>query len=126
MWIEYNPHPSKKKIGDCVIRALTKALGQTWEKTYIELMIEGFSRYDLPNADIIWGKYLIKKGFERKLISDDGFGEYTVGDFAKDNPEGTFVVSMPGNHVVTIVDSDVYDTWDSRYEIPSYYFCKKK
>ena len=125
-WIKWNPHPSKRQIGDCVIRALCKALDQPWEKIYIDLMVEGFSRHNLPNADAIWGKYLIKNGFERKLIPDDEFEEYTVEDFARDNPNGIFVVSMPGSHVVTIVDSDIYDTWDSRFEIPTYYFCKKK
>lgn len=125
MWIKYNPHPLKNKIGDCVIRALTKALNQTWEKTYADLAVEGFIKCDLPNADIVWGKYLIEKGFCRKLIPDDGFGDYTVEDFANEHPEGIFVLSMPGKHVVTVVDGSIYDTWDSRDEIPSFYFMKK-
>lgn len=80
---------------------------------------------DLPNADIVWGKYLVEHGFCRHLISDDGFGDYTVGDFAEDNPNGVYVLSMPGQHVVTIVDSVIYDTWDSSNEVPSYFFSKK-
>ena len=123
-WEFYNPHPFKNRIGDCAIRALAKALNQSWEKTYIDLVIDGFIRYDLPNADIVWGRHLIKNGFHRKLIPDDGFGDYTVEDFANDHPKGTFVLSMPGKHVVTLVDSVLYDTWDSRKEVPSFYFTK--
>lgn len=125
MYSYYNPHPTKKRTGDCVIRALSKALNESWEKIYVDLTIEGFCRCDLPNADIIWGKYLIKKGFSRYLISDDGFGDYTVEDFANDHPIGTYILSMPGEHVVTIVDSIIYDTWDSSDKVPSFYFYKK-
>jgi hypothetical protein len=120
----YNPHPLKNRIGDCAIRALTKALNKSWEQIYIDLVIDGFVRYDLPNADIVWGRYLIKNGFHRVLIPDDGLGDYTVEDFANDHPKGTYVLSMPGKHVVTIVDGILYDTWNSSEEVPSFYFTK--
>lgn len=122
----YNPNPYGKRVGDCVIRALTKALNKSWEDVYIALFVEGYIRRDLPNADVIWEKYLIKNKFQRNLISDDGFGDYTIDDFVNDHPKGTFVLSMPGKHVVTVVDSVLYDTWDSGKEIPSYYFSKKE
>lgn len=125
MYEYFNPHPSNRIIGDCVIRALSKALNQSWEQTYIDLVIEGLLKLDLPNADIVWGKYLIKHGFTRNLISDEGFGDYTVLDFARDHPNGTYILSMPGHHVVTVIDSIIYDTWNSSEEIPSYYFSKK-
>lgn len=122
----YNPQPYKENIGDCVVRALSKALNQSWEKTYIDLALQGFIMGNLPNADSVWGKYLINCGYERHLINDDGLGDYTVEDFSNDNPKGTYILLMPGNHVVTIVDSVLYDTWDSRYDVPTYYFVKKK
>lgn len=121
----FNPHPTKRGIGDCVIRSLSKALNESWEKIYLDLVVEGFFERDLPNADVVWGRYLIKKGFCRKLIPDDGFGKYTVNDFADEHPNGIYILSMPGKHVVTVVDSVIYDTWDSSNEIPSYYFQKK-
>lgn len=126
MFKYFNPHPSEKRIGDCVIRALTKALKKDWYDIYLDLAIEGYVKCDLPNADIIWGKYLIKNGFCRNLIPDDGLGEYTVQEFADEHPLGTYVLSMPGKHVVTVVDSVIYDTWDSTQETPSFYFCKKE
>lgn len=125
MWKYYNPHPFKNRIGDCVIRALSKALNQTWEKTYADLSIRGFVKCDLPNADIVWGKYLIEKGFRRYLIPDDGFGDYTIEDFVYEHPKGIYVVSMPGKHVVTVADGIIYDTWNSSCEIPSFYFVKE-
>lgn len=120
-WIKYNPHPTKRQIGDCVIRALTKALNKSWEEVYLELSIEGYTKFDLPNADAVWGKYLLKNGFSRQLIPDDGFGDYTVEDFCKDHPKGTFVLGT-GSHVVTVIDSCYYDSWDSGRETIIFYF----
>ena len=126
-YLYYNPNPAGRQgVGDCTVRALSKALGQTWEQTYIGLALEGFIRGDLPNADDVWGHYLYRFGFRRSLIPDDGLGAYTVQDFARDNPFGIFVLSMPGEHVVAVVNGEIYDTWDSGRSCPSYYWAKKE
>ena len=120
----YNPNPYGRSVSDCTIRALSKALNQSWEQTYTGLALQGFLMGDLPNGDPVWNKYLYLHGFRRHFIPDDGLGAYTVQDFADEHPQGTFVVSMPGQHVVTVVDSVIYDSWDSRNECPTYYFSK--
>lgn len=122
----YNLNPAGKAVGDCVVRALSKALGQSWDQTYIDLCLEGYMRGDLPNADSIWGAYLAGRGYVRRLLPDDCPDCYTVEDFARDNPRGTFILSMPGRHVVTVVDGVVYDSWDSRNEVPVYFWTKER
>lgn len=126
MYARFNPNPEGRSVGDCTVRALSKALGQSWEQTYVDLALEGFKRGDLPNADDVWGTYLHRHGFRRHLIPDDGLGRYTVADFAADHPRGVYVLSMPGRHVVTVVDSVVYDSWNSQNEAPAYYWAKKE
>lgn len=121
----FNENPRAKSVGDCAIRALSIALGQTWGETYVDLALEGFIGGDLPNADSIWGSYLARKGFSKNFIPDDCPECMTVERFAKENPNGTFVLSMPGRHVVTVVNGDWIDSWDSGAEIPTYYFAKK-
>lgn len=121
----FNPNPYKRSVGDCTVRALAKALNQTWEKIYVDLAIEGFRAGDLLNSDSVWGPYLRKHGFTRHLIPDDYPDCYTVGDFAEDNPKGTFILSMPGRHVVTVVDGTVFDSWESLNEVPTYYWSKE-
>ena len=121
----YQPNPEEKSVGDCTVRAISKALGQTWEETYVGLSLEGFKRGDLLNADSVWGPYLKAKGLTRHLIPDSGYGAYTVAEFARDNPRGTFVLSMPGHHVVAVVDGEYCDSWDSGGECPSYYWTKE-
>lgn len=121
----FNKNPAGKSVGDCAIRAVSKALGQTWEEAYAGLALEGFLRGDLPNADDVYGHYLHRHGFRRHLIPDDGLGRYTVDDFANDHPHGVFVLSIPGRHVVTVVDGVYYDSWPSGNETPGFYWAKK-
>lgn len=122
----YNPNPAgRRSVGDCTVRALSKALGQTWEETYIGLALEGFARGDLPNADDVWGHYLKAHGFSRYWLPDDCPDCYTVEQFAADHPNGTFILSMPGRHVVAVVEGVAYDSWDSSGEVPTYFWTKE-
>lgn len=122
----YNENPAGKAVGDCTVRALSKALGQTWEETYVGLALEGFLRCDLPNADSVWGPYLVRSGFTRHMLPGSFQDCYTVADFARDNPNGAFILSMPGRHVVAVVDGQYFDSWDSGTEEPVYYWSKER
>lgn len=121
----YNPNPAGRSVGDCAVRALSKALDQTWEETYAGLALEGFIRGDLPNADSVWGPYLRERGFRRHLLPDTCPDCSTAADFAAANPFGIFILSMPGRHVLAVVDGVLYDSWDSGGEIPVYYWTKE-
>lgn len=120
----FNENPCQRSVGDCAVRACSKALGQSWEQTFAELCLEGFIMADLPNSDTVWSKYLRRHGFHRYLIPDECPDCMTVGRFADENQEGVFVLSMPGRHVVTVVDGTIWDSWDSSNEVPEYYFAK--
>lgn len=41
-YIFYNPNPSHQLVGDCVIRAISKVTGDTWEDTYTAISLQGF------------------------------------------------------------------------------------
>lgn len=123
-YIKYNANPIHKHVGDCTVRAISTALNQSWETTYIGLMIQGFIMCDMPSANHVWGAYLKSKGFTRHILSDLYPDYYTVSDFCKDNPYGIFILAISG-HVVAVIDGDYYDTWDSGNEI-SIYFWKRK
>lgn len=122
----YQPNPAGKSVGDCTVRALSKALEQSWEETYVGLTLEGFIRGDLPNADSVWGPYLKSHGFTRYWIPDDCPDCYTVADFAADHPKGVYILSMPGRHVLCVRDGQWHDSWDSGMEVPTYYWSKER
>ena len=124
-FVSYNPNPVGLKVGDCVVRALSKALGQDWEQTYIDLCVEGCLRCDMPSANAVWGAYLRRKGFEREIIPNTCPDCYTVEDFCADHPNGTYILALDG-HVVSVVDGQYYDTWQSGREVPIYYWHRKE
>lgn len=123
MFKYYNPHPSERRTGDCVIRALTKAIGKSWQDVYVDLCIEGYMSCDLPSANFIWGKYLIRNGFKRDIIPTDCPECYTIEDFSHEHPNGIYVVGT-GTHAVAVLDGDIYDAWNSSGEQPIYFYYK--
>ena len=122
-WIEFNSNPYGIRVGDCSVRAICKALDETWEKSYSRISLEGFLMGDMPSSDAVWGNVLRRNGFERRAIPNTCPECYTAEDFCKDNPKGVFVLAF-GGHVATVVDGDLYDSWDSRKEIPIYYYAE--
>lgn len=119
----YNPNPSGRSVGDCTVRAISKALGQDWYETYIDLAIEGFRMGDMPTSNAVWGSYLRKKRWIRYHISNSCPDCYTVEQFAHDHPDHTFILALSG-HVVCVTGGDYFDSWDSGNEIPLYYWTK--
>ena len=124
MWVEFNPSPIRARVGDCVVRAVSKALNQDWVKTYLDLAVEGLVLADMPSANHVWGTYLRRKGFERHGIEECP-DCYTVEDFCADHPRGTYVLALNG-HAVAAKDGDFYDTWNCGGEIPLYFWEKVK
>jgi hypothetical protein len=123
MWVHFNPNPWGRRVGDCAIRAVSAALGVTWEVAYALVATQGYALGDMPSSDAVWGSVLRGAGFYRYAVENTCPDCYTAGDFCKDNPAGTFVLAF-GGHVATVVDGDLYDSWDSSREIPIYYWSK--
>lgn len=123
MFKYYNPHPSQRRIGDCVIRAISKALDWEWNDTYTALCLQGYVMSDLPSSNQIWGAFLRKQGFIRQVIPNECPDCYTVEDFCKDHPTGIYILGT-GSHAVAVVDGFYYDAWESGREQPIYYYEK--
>lgn len=123
-WKHYNPSPAGRNVGDCSVRAVAKALGIDWETAYVLITMAGFQMNDMPSSNSVWGAVLRKRGFYRYVVPNSCPDCYTVGQFADDHPEGVYVLGT-GNHVVTVKDGVIYDTWDSRNEIPIYYWSEE-
>lgn len=118
-WVPFNDNPKLRNVGDCAVRAIGKACGLTWREAYLELILVGLRLADMPSANSVWGAFLASCGFTKEHVADSCEMEYTVVRFAADHPEGTYVLALSG-HVVTVIDGDYYDTWDSGSEIVLY------
>ena len=120
----FNNNPMMRNVGDCSVRAISKALGIDWETAYITMMISGYAMCDMLSSDAVWGAVIRKNGFYREAVPDRCPDCYTAEDFCIDHPNGTFVLAF-GGHVATVVDGVLYDSWDSSHEIPQYFYYKK-
>lgn len=125
MWEYYNPNPANShSVGDCAVRAIAKALDTDWESAYTKLCLNGFAMGDLPNANNVWGSVLRQNGFIRKSLPDTCPDCYTAEEFTLEHPLGTYVLGF-GNHVATVKDGTIYDSWHSENEVPQYYWEKE-
>lgn len=124
MFIYYNPNPTGRAVGDCAVRAVAKALGTDWETAYAELAANGYAMGDMPSSNSVWGATLRQHGFYRKNIENTCPDCYTAEDFFRDHPQGVYVLGF-GTHTATVVNGNLYDSWDSSQEIPQYYWYRK-
>lgn len=124
MWKEYNPNPKNKRVEDCVVRAMAKALDTDWNKAYLMIVSQGLSMCDMPHSNAVWGAVLKREGFKRLAVPNTCPDCYTAKNFCEDHPEGTFVLGF-GQHVATVIDGILYDSWNSSDEIPQYYWYRR-
>lgn len=138
-FVYYNPNPDGKNTGDCVVRALAKFLDISWIDAYINICVYACLNSDMPQINEIWSSYLESKGYTKHIVKDTCPYCYTLIDFCKDHIKGRYFVSLDvgyidkyasadsgilrGNHVVTVIDGNYYDTWNSGNEVPICYWC---
>ena len=120
----FNPNPKRKRAFDCVVRAICAVTGRDWDSVYTDVVIQGFSDKDMPSVNSVWRAYLRRLGFSMDVIPNTCPDCYTVEDFADDHKTGRYVLGT-GDHAVAIVEGEVLDVFDSRQEIPIYYFYKE-
>lgn len=125
MWVEFNPNPVSRRVGDCAVRAVAKALDIDWETAYCKLVKNGYLMGDMPSSNAVWGSVLRENGFSRAALPDTCPDCYTAEEFCEEHPDGTFVLGF-NSHTATVKDGDIYDAWDSSKENPQYYWYRKE
>lgn len=125
MYKFYQPNPMEKRTDDCVIRALTKALDVDWETASVYAIVQQIRDSDLYVKNYVWGNLLLRNGFTKHHIPDTCPDCFTVEDFAKEHPQGLYILGT-GEHAVAVVDGDWYDTFDSGAMIPIVYYEKER
>ena len=117
MYKKYNPNPrGNEHAGDCVIRAIAKAMDKTWETVFVELSLAGFFSGDWGNSNNVSDHYLTYPDFKRYICPTCT----TVAEFANSHKDGTYILGT-GTHAVTVVDGAYFDSWDSGQEMPIYF-----
>ena len=121
MWVRLNANPANRRVGDCVVRAISVATGRPWVEVYDDLHAIGRVLYDMPSSNALWGEYLYRMGFEPFILPGACPECVTVREFARRFPRGRYIIGT-GKHAVAVINGNYYDTWDSGGEIPEYFF----
>lgn len=123
MWKKFQNNPAGRNVGDCSVRAISVALSVSWETAFAMLVGSAFLMADMPSSNEVWGAVLRKNGFVRESIPNTCPDCYTARDFCAEHPEGIYVLGF-GDHVATVKDGDLYDSWDSSDRVPQYVWRK--
>ena len=124
MWRRYNPNPESRRVGDCTVRAVARALNTDWDTAYDLIAAEGREQHDMPSSNAVWGAVLRSHGFRRYSVPNSCPDCYTAEEFAADHPTGIYVLGF-GSHVATVIDGTLFDSWDSSGEVPQYYWFRE-
>lgn len=101
-YINFNPNPDRKLVGDCVIRAISKAMNQSWDDTYIGIMLQGYAMHDMPSSNDVWGRYLFERGTGIFVLR--GIVNNPTACFARYNVEFTGNISIPTGGAISYSD----------------------
>ena len=124
MYRHFNNNPlGRNKVGDCSVRAVSKALGVSWDDAHDMLADMSKNMGTIMNDNDVISAVLRMHGFYKENLSCTSRDCYTVREFANENPRGTYVVGT-GSHVVAIINGDYYDSWPSGDESVIYFWVK--
>ena len=62
-YVEFNPNPTGRRVGDCAVRAIAAALDISWEEAFALLAVNAYQMGDVISADSVWGSVLRQHGF---------------------------------------------------------------
>lgn len=124
MYVFSNPNPLGLHTGDCVVRALSILLNQTWDRTYTDLCITGYSMGMMPSTNAVHQQYLKQFGYVMRTLPSNCPNCITVKEFSEHFPKDSYLLAM-GDHVVALISGNYYDIFDSGNELITYYFSKK-
>lgn len=115
----YNANPHNKFTDDCVIRALSTAMNQSWEQTFTALCQISLKYGLMPTDTKCFSRYLKQNGWikqiqPRKYDNTKYTGKEFIKEVLTDNaPYQNVIAKIGGHHIVAIVNGKIYDTWDS-------------
>lgn len=111
-YFRHNNNPKGKKVGDCVVRAISFATGLPWGHTYHELVKIGIEECDMPNSKAVYEKYLASIGWKKmKMPRKPDNKRYSINEFFEETEKGMYIVKIQ-NHVTVVAGRCLTDTFD--------------
>lgn len=117
----FNPNPVGNRTRDCVIRAISAALNMSWDDAFDIIADRAKAMGETMDENAVYGSILRQCGFYRAVPPNTCPDCYSARDFCLSHPYGVYVLGFTG-HVATVIDGQVWDSFDSSDEIVSYYW----
>lgn len=105
-----NINPLGEIEEDCVCRAISLALQEDYYVIQNKLNLVG-NLFDCTSLCVCCYKFLLDNVYNLDRIEE--YQGYTIEEFAKNNPLGTFIIRIEG-HLTCLIDNTCYDLWDCR------------
>ena len=107
-FVKHNNNPKGKRTGDCVIRAISLALGKSWIEVFDDLTKIAREKASVVNSDEVFFEYL--SNYDRETPkAQKGKKRLKVGEL----DDGTYIIKV-ANHLTCVKDGVLMDTWDCR------------
>lgn len=94
MYKYYNANALDEDTADCVVRAISNAEGKSWDETYEEL-----SDFAQAKGKILDDVEFVEDYLDERYRRTCHYSK-TVGEFAREYPRGTYLVTMPRTHYI--------------------------
>ena len=126
----HNANPKGKMTTDCVVRAISTALRQSYDQTLREMVEMTIKSGYMLNENKGMDKYLQSKGWVKcKSPRKDDGTKYTGEEFCRtlthpiyseelglcdeDFEINNIIANIGGHHTVAIMSGQIWDTWNS-------------
>ena len=124
---KYFPTKLKKdQVGDCVIRAVAIATEQDYMEVFNALFEIGKELGRMPNDKQCYERYLTSKGWVKQSpLRNWEKKKYRVKKLGSKFKDQSVIIHTT-NHLTTLVNGDINDTWDCREWCANSYYVKLK
>jgi hypothetical protein len=126
----HNANPKGKMTSDCVIRAVSTALEQSYKQTLMEMAEMTSDTGYMLNENKCIDRYLKSKGWIKcKQPKKDDGTKYTGKEFCRTLTHPIYseelnltnrsfeinrvIANIGGHHIVAIMSGQIWDTWNS-------------
>lgn len=109
MYKFYNANPRGRFVNDCTVRAFSLATDVCWDCAYRALSLFAQEECIMPDDVEYIDSFLIRS--YKRVYDRDIHRPITVGEFVRDHPHGTYLITMNG-HITCCKEGCVYDTFN--------------
>lgn len=123
-YIKYNANPKEKITTDCVVRAISTAMHESWMQTYEKLCELGKKKCKMPNDSYVFAQYLRNNGFEQMTQKKHSSGsKYTIKELVDSYiEENVILVIKCRGHLTCAIYDTLIDTWNCGWQKAGQYW----